>query len=226
MWSLFVACVALIAPCVVLRKGSGCLDITRIEGGQGWGGRASVSRTGRWHPGLFSPQVDTPDFIQEMQEFRSLAYSRLAQAWRARFDPRAVDPRCPFRTVACLQEVFAGIRNVATCSGWLGKSHQKAAGGWRRMAKKHRGCSREERCNVKIQYYDLAWRYVRPSAFSRLIISCFPRPKQNIAPFTCQRPLHNTLLILFKFVAFCRPGLLHVMRQPCPQVQNIHQPLN
>lgn len=161
------------------------------------GGRASVSRTGRWHSGLFSPQVDTPDFIQEMQEFRSLAYSRLAQARRARFDPRAVDPRCPFRTVACLQEVFAGIRNVATCSGWLGKSHQKAAGGWRRMAKKHRGCSREERCNVKIQYYDLAWRYVRPSAFSRLIISCFPLPKQNIAPFTCQRPLHNTLLILF-----------------------------
>lgn len=136
----------------------------------GWGERASVSRPGRWHSGLFSPQVDTPDFIQEMREFRSLACSRLAQARGARFDPRAVDPRCPFRTVACLQEVFAGMRNVATCSGWLGKSHQKAAEAGEKMAKKHRGCSREERCNVKIQYYDWVWRYVRPSAFSRLII--------------------------------------------------------
>lgn len=108
-------------------EGFGVVGHHKDRGRAGVGGRASVSRTGRLHSGLISPQIGTPDFIQEMQEFRSLACSRLAQARRARFDPRAVDPRCPFRTVACLQEVFAGIRNVATCSGWLGKSHQKAA---------------------------------------------------------------------------------------------------
>lgn len=79
MCSLFVACVALVAPCVVLRFYWGVRGVFTSQGPREGRGRASVSRTGRRHSGLFNPQVDTPDFTQEIREFRSLASARLAQ---------------------------------------------------------------------------------------------------------------------------------------------------
>lgn len=75
-----MACVALLAPCVVLKFYSRIRGVLTSQGPREGRGRASVSRIGRWHSGLFSPQLDTPDFSQEIREFRSLASARLAQA--------------------------------------------------------------------------------------------------------------------------------------------------